>query len=235
MRLRRPAALVAAVLLCACDGSTSPAPTLEGVFAGRAALFDATDSLTLALAQDGSEVRGFGIHRESTNPRTWLRMYFVHGTVTGRSAELYLSPAAGLPQPTPVLRGTLNGGELSGTWKPLDVEQPVTMRRADPRGDGVAGTYALASTSGGVTLAARDTIVAFPDGRARRYRETATVAYGTLGLWSRRGDWLMLEQLTFSLSQIPFLDSLRVQSGTLVRTTRLFDGSMVVETYARVR
>jgi hypothetical protein len=239
MRPRRPAALATAVLLAACDG-TSPAPRLDGVWAGRVALFEPTDSLTLAVATDGSEVRGFGIHRPSDNPRTYFRMYVIYGTLTGRSAELYLTAASGSPPTIPpttlTLRATLSDGELSGTLTAPDGDKSVTLRRSDPRGGGAEGTYALASTSGlpaGQTLAIRDTIVAFPDGRARRHRETQSFRYGTLAVWSRRGDWMMLEQLAFGFD-IPFLDSLRIESRTLVRTTRFVGGVTAVETYTRV-
>jgi hypothetical protein len=232
MRLRRPAALAAAIALAGCD-STAPAPTLEGVWGTRVNLFTATDSLTVALGQEGSEVRGFAILRPLDDPGRYTVMYLVHGSLSGRSAELYLSSTSGFGPTTLALRGRLSGGEISGAVTLFDGDKPVTLR-ADPRGGDVAGTYALVSTTGlpSGTLATRDTIVALPDGRARRNRETETFAYETIGVWARRGEWLMLEQLTFSF-QIPFLDSLRIQPGALVRTTRLNDGSTVTETYAR--
>lgn len=238
MLLRRLTALAAAALLVACDG-TSPAPTLDGVWAARDNVVADLDSITFALGEQDSEVRGFGILRRSADPTRNVTMASIHGSVSGRSAELYVTyRTPSFPQTlvSVVLHASVSGGELSGSFTTPDGDRPVAFRRVDPRGSGVAGTYALASTSGlplGTTGAIRDTIVALPDGRARRHRETLFFSYGVLGIWSRRGDWLMLEHENSISSQISFLDSLRIQPNGLVRTSPLGSAS-IVETYGRV-
>ncbi|MFN2563591.1 MAG: hypothetical protein ABR499_01100 [Gemmatimonadaceae bacterium] len=241
MRLRSFAAIAAALALAACDGKgTSPAPTLEGVWATRPNLYDPTDSLTLALGQQGSEVSGFAILRRVDNPGQYFAIFFVHGSLTGQSAELHLGFVSPPAPGALVLRATLSGAELSGAVT-MGTDKPVTLRRSDPRGGGVAGTYALVSTTPSDAPAAiRDTIVALPDGRARRHREQPGFAYGTQAVWSRRGDWLVLEQLAAAASSsvfyafIPYLDSLRIEPDALVRSTPVRDGVTLVETYRRV-
>ena len=184
-----------------------------------------TDTLTLALGEQGGQIRGFGLQLPLDDSR-YRAMYSVVGSITGRSVELSLySGYAPL-----VMRGELNGSTLTLSAR----DEPVTLHRFRSRGDGVAGTWALVSTSG-PALAVRDTIVLLPDGRARRHREHQFSSYGTLAIWSRRGSWLVLEQYLASFfdSTVPFLDSLQIQSNSLVRTTRLYDGSTATETYAR--
>ena len=229
MKKRRSAVLAAgAVLLLACD-STSPAPTFDGVWAGRVHMPTTTDSLTLALGEQDGQIRGFGIQSPLDAPR-YTFIYSVHGSITGRSVELNLH---GGGFQSLVLRGTVSGSPLRPTLAMSLMDEPITLRRATPRSDGVAGTWGLASTSG-PPLAIRDTIEILSDGRARRHREQQFSSYGTLAMWSRRGDWLVLQQFNpFSGFGIPFLDSLRVEANTLVRTTSLFDGSTVAETYLR--
>jgi hypothetical protein len=70
----------------------------------------------------------------------------------------------------------------------------------------------------------RDTIIANADGRAWRHREVypsgssggpATwTPIGSRAIWSRRGDWLVIDHKEPELSQ----DSLLIQSGELRRT-----------------
>jgi hypothetical protein len=223
-------ALVAAVavVLLACD-STSPAPNLDGVWGGLVNMPVTTDSFTLAIGEQDGQMRGFAIQRPLDAPRYSL-IYSVIGSTTGRSIELNLY---GQFAPL-VVRGTVSGSRLSPTLTMSLYDEPLTLRRSTPRADGVAGTWGLASTSG-PALAIRDTIVVLPDGRARRHREHEFSSYGTLAIWSRRGDWLVLEQyIGFFSSGIPFLDSLRIQPNSLVRTTRLWDGSTATETYTRI-
>ena len=239
MRLRRPAVLATAVLLTACD-STSPAPTLEGVWSARVDLFVENDSLIIALGQQGTEVRGIAMYHRSDHLAHVVGTYTARGSLTGRTAELYLVSGAGLGASVLVVRGTLSGRVLSGTVSSLGSgdDRPLTLRPFDPRGEGAAGTYALVSTSGlpeGETWAIRDTIVALPDGRARRHRDEEFSYYETLAMWSRRGDWLMLEQPNQGDFRIPVRDSLRIQANALVRTTEFVGGPTVVETYARVQ
>lgn len=222
-----PAAV--AVLLVACD-STSPSLSLDGVWGGHLNMPATTDSLTLALGEQDGQIRGFAIQSPLDAPRYTL-IYSVHGSTTGRSIELNLHDGR---FGSLVLRGTVSGRALSPTLTMSVMDEPITLRRSTSRGDGVAGTWGLVSTSG-PTLAIRDTIVVLPDGRARRHREHQFSSYGTFAIWSRRGTWLMLEQYAppFIGSIVPFLDSLQIQSNNLVRTTRLYDGSMATETYAR--
>jgi hypothetical protein len=229
--MRRPTLLTIAVLLSGCD-STAPAPSLQGVWSARVDLNADNDSLVVALGQEGSEVRGLAILRRSDDLARFAT-YVVRGSLTGRSAELHLLSLSGL-----VVRGTLSGRVLSGTVTDLGSteEKPLTLRPFDPRGGGVAGTYALVSTSGlppGETWAIRDTILALPDGRARRHREEEFSSFGTLAVWSRRGDWFVLEQVNQGSFFLRFRDSLRIQPNALVRTTEFVDGPTVVETYAR--
>jgi hypothetical protein len=217
-------------LLLSCGDSTSPAPSLDGVWGGLVNLPATTDSLTLALGEQDGQIRGFAMQRPLDAPR-YTRIYSVGGSTTGRSIELNLHDGTFASL---VLRGTLSGSVLSATLVMSAMDEPITLRRSAARGDGVAGTWGLASTSG-PTEVLRDTIAILPDGRARRHREHQNSSYGTLAIWSRRGDWLVLEQYAppSSGSGIPFLDSLRIQSNSLVRTTTLFDGSTVTETYTR--
>jgi hypothetical protein len=208
----------------ACD-ITSPAPNLDGVWGGLINMPATTDTLTLALGEQEGQIRGFGFQRPLDDSRYPL-IYSVLGSITGRSVELNLH---GGFEPL-VMRGEVNGSTLAMSVG----DEPVTLHLFTSRGDGVAGTWGLVSTSGS-TLAIRDTIVVLPDGRARRHREHQFSSYGTLAIWSRRGTWLVLEQyaLSFVGSNIPFLDSLQIQSNSLVRTTRLGDGSTATETYTR--
>lgn len=186
-----------------------------------------TDTLTLALGEQEGQIRGFGFQRpldDSGYPLIYS-VFSVLGSITGRSVELNLH---GGFAPL-VMRGEVNGSTLAMSLG----DEPVSLHLFTSRGDGVAGTWGLVSTSG-PTLAIRDTIVVLPDGRARRHREHQFSSYGTLAIWSRRGTWLVLEQYapSFVGSNIPFLDSLQIQSNGLVRTTRLGD-STVTETYTR--
>lgn len=222
--IRHAAIATLAALSLACD-STSPAPSLDGVWGGLINLPTTTDTLTLALGEQEGQIRGFGIQRTLDDSRVRY-LLFVSGSITGRSVELNLHNG---------LSSTVVRGELNGSTLAMSVgDEPVTLRLYGSRGDGVAGTWRLTSTSG-PALAIRDTIEILPDGRGRRHREHQFSSYGTLTIWSRRGSWLMLEQYSPSFAgfNIPFLDSLQIQSNTLVRTTRLFDGSTATETYTR--
>lgn len=213
-----------AALTLACD-STSPAPNLDGVWGGLINLPFTTDTLTLAIGEQEGQIRGFGIQRTLDDSRVRY-ILSVAGSISGRTVELNLFNGV----TSTVVRGELNGSTLVMSVG----NEPVTLRRYGSRGDGVAGTWALTSTSG-PALAIRDTIEILPDGRGRRHREQQFSSYGTLAIWSRRSNWLVLEQYSPWLGgfNIPFLDSLQVQSSNLVRSTRLFDGSTVVETYTR--
>lgn len=225
MKRHRSAVLVsAAVLLLACD-STSPAPNLDGVWGGLINMPATTDTLTLALGEQGGQIRGFGLQHALYDARFPV-IYSVAGSITGRSVELSLYGGfASL-----ILRGELHGSTLAL----FRGDEPVTLHLATSRGDGVAGTWGLVSTSG-PTSVVRDTIEVLPDGRGRRHRENPSSSYGTLTMWVRRGGWLVLEQYVppFFGSSVPFRDSLQIQSNALVRTTRYFDGSTATETYAR--
>jgi hypothetical protein len=53
-------------------------------------------------------------------------------------------------------------------------------------------------------------------------------------MWSRRGGWLVLDQFRIPPSDLPLFDSLRVEPDALLRMTRAFDGSTVVERFVRV-
>ena len=178
----------------------------------------------VALGEREGQVRGFGFQHPRADSG-YLLIYSVLGSITGKSVELNLHRGFG----SLVMRGEVNGSTLemsAGDW-------PVSLRLFTSRGDGVAGTWGLRSTSG-PTLAIRDTIVVLPDGRARRHREHEFSSYGTLAIWSRRGTRLVLEQYAPSGgSNIPFLDSLQIQSNSLVRTTKLGDSSTVIVTYTR--
>ena len=213
----------------ACD-STSPAPSLDGVWGGVFNMPATTDSLTLAIGEQDGQIRGFAIQRPLDAPR-YTFSYSVVGSITGRSIELNLQ---GGGFSSLVLQGEVSGPKIYPTLTMSVMDQPITLHRSTSRGDGVAGTWALASTSG-LTLAIRDTIEVIRDGRARRHREHQYSSYGTLAMWSRGGDWLVLEQYvpSFGITDIPFLDSLRIQPSGLVRTTRLYDGSTVTEMYTR--
>lgn len=230
LRIYRAAALLATGL-AACDG-TAPEPGIEGVWEARTELFSPTDSLTIALGQQGSEVRGFAILRRVEQPSSqYMDQYSVRGTLTGQSADLLLSPTSGSSTITVI--ATFDR-ELSGTATTINGDAGITLRRRDPTGNGIAGTHALASTSGG-SLALRDSIILLGDGKGRRRREESGFGYGTLTIWRRTGEWLFIEQHRFiSTASIPYLDSLRIQGNSLVRTTQRFDGSSIVETYARV-
>jgi hypothetical protein len=236
-RLPRPAALAAAGLLAACGDGTSPARTLDGVWGARVSILTDADSITLGIGQEGTEIRGFGVLRRVADPDQYSEIYSVHGSLTGESAELFLEPASAPGSAPMALRGTLRGRELSGTVFTSGGDRPLVLRLSDPGGGGVAGTYVLSSTAGGPSWwvpAFRDTVVALPDGRARRHRADSFITFSTLALWSRRGDWLMLEQLVYGGFGVSFVDSLRIESGTLVRRTPVDDGFTVVETYRRV-
>lgn len=184
-----------------------------------------TDTLTLALGEQEGQIRGFGFQCP-LDDSCYPRIYAVLGSRTGRSVELNLQGGF----TSLVMRGEVNGSTLAMSVG----DEPVSLHLFTSRGDGVAGTWGLVATSG-TTLAIRDTIVVLPDGRARRHREQQFSSYGTLAIWSRRGIRLVLEQYapSFVGSDIPFLDSLQIQSNSLVRTTRLGDGSTVTETYTR--
>src|SRR5688572_12631148 len=213
-----------AALTLACD-STSPAPNLDGVWGGLINLPFTTDTLTLAIGEQEGQIRGFGLQRTLDDSRVRYILSVI-GSISGRTVELNLFNGV----TSTVVRGELNGSTLAMSVG----DEPVTLRRYGSRGDGVAGTWALTSTSG-PALAIRDTIEILPDGRGRRHREHQFSSYATLAIWSRRGNWLVLEQYAPSGfgSSIPFLDSLQIQSNTFVRSTRLFDGSTILETYTR--
>lgn len=214
----------AVVLTLACD-STSPAPNLDGVWGGLINLPTTTDTLTLAIGEEEGQIRGFGVQRTLDDLRVRY-ILSVAGSISGRAVELNLFNGS----TSTVVRGEVNGSTLAMS----DGNEPVTLRLYGSRGDGVAGTWGLTSTSG-PALAIRDTMEILPDGRGRRHREQQFSSYETLVIWSRRASWLVLEQYAPSLGgfNVPLLDSLQIQSGTLVRSTRLFDGSTVVETYTR--
>lgn len=223
MKARRVAAI--AILTLGCD-STSPAPNLDGVWGGLINLPTTTDTLTLAIGEQEGQIRGFGIQRTRDDFRVRYILSVI-GSITGRTVELNLHNG---------FISTVARGELNGSTLAMSVgNEPLTLRLYGSRGDGVAATWSLTSTSG-PALAIRDTIEILPDGRGRRHREHQSSSYATLAIWSRRGNWLVLEQYApsgFGGFRIPLLDSLQIQSNTLVRSTRLFDGSTVVETYTR--
>jgi hypothetical protein len=237
MRLYRTRALLL-IGLAGCDG-TAPKRSIEGVWGARVALFSPTDSLTIALGQQGSEIRGFAILRRIEQPSSqYMDMYNVRGTLVGQAADLLLTPTSGLSTIKVLATLATFDHDLSGTATTINGDIGITLRRVDPKGNGVAGTHALVSTSGapaGTSAAVRDTILALPDGRGRRHREEEGFGYGTLTMWRRSGDWLFVEQFRFfSTASIPYLDSMRIQGDALVRNTKLYDGSSIIETYARV-
>lgn len=228
---------VLAVALSGCSDGTSPAERVDGVWAARVAAAPPGDSLTLALGVEGTQVRGFAILRSSNFPDRVGSMFGVQGTlIDGRvdatlsgsgfgPVRVQLSLALEMPQPW-ALRGTVE----------IPDSRAVTFRRVDPEGHGVDGTWLLISTTGppNIAPALRDTIVALADGRGRRHREDQSSGYATLTTWQRRGDWLFLDQYQPFSTFFPARDSVRVQGDQLVRTTALFGGGSLVETYGRV-
>jgi hypothetical protein len=235
-RMRRVAVVLAvAVASFGCDG-TGPDATLTGVWGARHTFETDPDSLTVAVTQQGAEVRGFGLRRRLAFPTLLPEMFRVHGSVTGRSVELYLTTMR-FPRLTWIVRGRLGRAAVTGTMDFAGEESALTLTRIHPASD-AAGTWVLASRSGPPpedTRPIRDSVLAYPDGRAWRRRIEETSSYGSLARWFQRGDWLVLEQaIAGSFPELPFLDSLRIEPDALLRTTRALDGSTVIERFVRV-
>jgi len=206
---------------------------LNGVWGARVKLATDADSLTLALGEQDGQIRGFAVVRHSIGAPEAATYYSVRGSRSNRFVEVHLGGTIGNPSPPIAVRAALTWGLLAGTTDLSGVNQPIELRRAPRSSDGVEGTWALASTTG-PPLAIRDTIVVLADGRGRRHREEPYYGFGTLAMWTRHADWLVLRQFAF-VSSVPSGDSLRIEPNALVRTTRLFDGTTITETYQRVQ
>lgn len=206
---------------------------LNGVWGARIRLLTDADSLTLALGEQDGQIRGFAVLRHPIGAPEAATYYSVRGSRSDRFVEIHLGATIGNPSPPTAVRGALTWGLLAGTTDLSGAVQPIEFRRSTRANDGVAGTWALTSTTG-PPLAIRDTIVVLADGRGRRHREEPYYGFGTLAMWTRNADWLVLRQFAF-VSDIPSRDSVRIEANALVRTTRLFDGTTVIETYQRVQ
>jgi hypothetical protein len=111
--IRLAAIVTIAVLTLGCD-STSPAPSIDGVWGGLINLPTTTDTLTLAIGEQGGQIRGFGIQRTLDDSRV-RQIISVAGSISGLSVELNLFYGSG--SITTVMRGELDGS---------------TRRRVDP-------------------------------------------------------------------------------------------------------
>jgi hypothetical protein len=225
---------LAALIAAACDSGTAPEATLTGVWGARTGFDFGTDTLTLALAQEGSAVRGYALTRQTADVTDIWGLYLIQGSITGRSVELYFAAATGFPLPPFALRGMLarNGESVDLLLESTGYE--VTLARANPPSSEFAHTWILSSSTLDPPENApvvRDTIVAYPDGRAWRSRNEEGYAYASLATWTRRGDWFVLEQVAGFALNVPIFDSLRVESEALVRTTQLGGGSTLRELY----
>ena len=198
--------------------------------------------MTFALTQKGSAIGGFAVLRRDDQPTRYYRVFDVGGSVDRGTVDLSLTPLD-RGDVSFKLRGSLEGDGLSGTVNFSGDDRHIALRRFRPRPGDAVGTWVLSSRSGTAAEAARfvrDTLITQADGLAWRSRSEEPLTYATPALWSRRGDWLVLEQVVgasyashFTFPP-PFLDSLRVAPGELLRTTRgLLDGSTVVEHFVR--
>lgn len=184
----RQVALAIVVTCSGCD-TTAPELTLDGLWGGRYAYVTATDSLTLALTQEGSDVVGFGILRRSDDPSVYYDFLRVQGSVTAGSVELSVMPV-GRPVPSHLV-GTVEGSELSGAVDLTADERPITLRRFQPLPGDAVGTWVLSSRAGPPpedSRPVRDTVIVQADGRAHRNRAEDGLFYVTSAMWSRRGD-----------------------------------------------
>jgi hypothetical protein len=234
-RVRAHRIALAVVATCSGCDTTAPERTLDGLWGARLDYVTPTDTLTLALTRDGSDVVGFGILRRSDDPSRYYDVLDVRGSTAGRAVELTVFP---VDRWVPLhLLGTVEGDALSGTEDFTAEERPITLRRFQPQPADAVGTWVLASRSGPPpedTRLVRDTIIALDDGRAWRSRAEDGGGYRTRAMWSRRGDWLVLDQFRIPHTDVPLFDSLRVEPDALLRMTPAFDGSTVVETFVRV-
>lgn len=233
--LRRAGLFTLAVLIVACGSSTDAPAGVAGVWAGQIAYLTPNDSFTFSLGQDGSVVEGWGFVRPAGS--RGAANFGGTGTLMYGQLDLSLLDLRQLEPPVgPVaqyyLRGPLDHGQLNVTFGILSATgadsapHTITLRRVRPAASELAGTWVLTSTPNGpVQPGSRDTIIANADGRAWRYLELYTfggpgisqpwIPYDTRAVWSRRGDWLVIDHETTALAQ----DSLLIQSGELRRIT----------------
>jgi hypothetical protein len=171
----------------------------------------------------------------SDDPDRYYEVFAIGGSTAAGSIDLSLSPRTRSAPFSYHLRGTIADGQLSGTVDFKSDEAPIVLWRFRPLPGDVVGTWVLRSRSGPPpedTRLVRDTVIVYADGRAWRSRDEETLAYATIAMWSRRGDWLVLEQLQnlFAMPHGPVFDSLRVKPDTLLRMTP----ATVVERFVRV-
>jgi hypothetical protein len=234
------AILASGLGIVTCNGEpTGPEDSLAGLWGGRYALVYNTDTFTLALTQEGSEVQGFGVLHPYDDLTRFYDIFSVTGAMDSGLVQLSML-AEGRPSPPYHLTGAAERGVLSGTVNFSAEERPITLRLFQPEPDDAAGTWILSSRSGPPEEEARsiqDTIIVNPNGCARRRRgELGGSGYATPAMWSRRSEWLVLVQWIGWLrtAEFPLLDSLRLEAGTLVRLVPGIGGSTVEERFVRV-
>jgi hypothetical protein len=235
--VRRACLLAITALVIGCD-STHAASGAAGLWGGRVSS-SPTDSFTLNLTQNGSEVTGWGVIRDTRNP-TWTRNTIgAFGTISGNWLDLKLSVSPGAPVPY-YLRGLVAFGRIDSKfgYNLVDPTVPTeefqsTLRRIHPPSE-IVGTWAVTSTTGGDQGLEQlyDTIVVAADGRARRhyewfYAQQPEWRYSVTVLWSQRGKWLVIEH-PLNIGT----DSLLIQAGELVHDRRI--GTTLTDHYTRV-
>ena len=142
--------------------------------------------------------------------------------------ESYISdqkPGAG----TYTLGGTVGNSPMNAVFAGGGKSYPITLRASRPPAD-LAGTWVLTSTTGAAAPAGLlDTIITNADGRAWRHREV-DYEFGSLAMWSRRDNYLVLDQS----GGIILKDSLLIGSTELQRTEVVSGGATRTEHYTRV-
>ena len=220
-----------ASLLVACS-STEPMPApLTGVWGGRMAYITPSDSFAFYLKQSGAQVQGWGIFFSGGGPGS--NTHFAgNGTVAGDQLTMTLTDVtanSGILAGTYTLSGPVGRSPMNAVFAGGGQSYPIALRVSRPPAD-LAGTWALQSTTGAAAPAGLlDTIVVNADGRAYRHRE-GDYAFGTQGMWSRRGNFMVLDQAGGGLLK----DSLLIGSTELQRTTVVSGGATRAEHYTRV-
>ena len=226
------AAVVAFASFIVGCSSTEPSPTpLTGVWGGRMAYVTASDSFAFFIKQNGTQVQGWGIFFSGAGPGS--NTHFAgYGTVTGGELAMTLtdvSQNSGILAGTYTLGGTVGNSPMNAVFAGGGKSYPITLRASRPPAD-LAGTWVLTSTTGAAAPAGLvDTIITNADGRAWRHREV-DYEFGSLAMWSRRDNYLVLDQS----GGIILKDSLLIGSTELQRTEVVSGGATRTEHYTRV-
>jgi hypothetical protein len=230
--LGRIGLIALAVIAIGC-GSTETTSTMTGVWGGRAAYVTPNDSFAFYFKQDGAEVEGWGILYLNGGPNASTR-FGGAGTIAGRELTMALTDfdrnSSVLPGALYYLSGPSGRTQMNAVFEAGATSYPITLRLSRPAASDLVGTWVLTSTTGVAAPAGLlDTIIANADGRAYRHRE-GDYAFGTQAIWSRRGNYMVIDQEIGGLLR----DSLLIQSPELQRTDIVSGGATRTDHYTRV-